>query len=105
VHRILLSSSAIIRGAYQRGPCVGQGALARARARGITARDEPIRRGRPPANTATERDIRKLTAKGIGILKFAKTPGIGTSAWCSACFFGTRAFAARIPQFDDVMPC
>jgi hypothetical protein len=42
-------------------------------------RDEPIQRGRPPVNTATDRDIGKLTAKGMGILKFAKTLGIGTS--------------------------
>jgi hypothetical protein len=63
----------------------------RASARGITARDEPIRRGRPPANTATERDIRK-------------TLGIGTSV-VQRLLLRHEGFAARIPQFDDVMPC
>ena len=53
--------------------------LARARARGVNRKGEPLRLGRPPANTATERDIRKLRAKGMGILKIAKTLGIGTS--------------------------
>jgi DNA invertase Pin-like site-specific DNA recombinase len=53
--------------------------LARAKARGVNRKGEPLRLGRPPANTATERDIRKLRAKGMGILKIARTLGIGTS--------------------------
>jgi DNA invertase Pin-like site-specific DNA recombinase len=53
--------------------------LARARARGVNRKGEPLRLGRPPANTATERDIRKLRAKGMGILKIARTLRIGTS--------------------------
>ena len=53
--------------------------LARARARGVNRKGETLRLGRPPVNKATERDIRKLRAKGMGILKIAKTLGIGTS--------------------------
>jgi DNA invertase Pin-like site-specific DNA recombinase len=53
--------------------------LARAKARGVNRRGEPLRLGRPPIRAATERDIRKLRAKGMGILKIAKTLGIGTS--------------------------
>jgi len=51
--------------------------LAHARARGLNKKGEPLRLGRPPVSTATERDIRKLRAKGLGILKIAKT--LGTS--------------------------
>jgi DNA invertase Pin-like site-specific DNA recombinase len=39
--------------------------LARAKARGVNRKGEPLRLGRPPVNSATERDIRKLRAKGI----------------------------------------
>ena len=53
--------------------------LARAKARGVNRRGEPLRLGRPPIRSATERDILKLRAKGMGILKIAKTLGIGTS--------------------------
>jgi DNA invertase Pin-like site-specific DNA recombinase len=53
--------------------------LARAKARGVNRRGEPLRLGRPPIHTATEREIHKLRAKGMGILKIAKTLGIGTS--------------------------
>jgi DNA invertase Pin-like site-specific DNA recombinase len=53
--------------------------LARARTRGLNKKGEPLRLGRPPVRTATERDIRKLRAEGLGILKSAKTLGIGTS--------------------------
>jgi DNA invertase Pin-like site-specific DNA recombinase len=53
--------------------------LARANARGVNRRGERLRLGRPPIRAATERDIRKLRAKGMGILKIAKTLGIGTS--------------------------
>jgi DNA invertase Pin-like site-specific DNA recombinase len=53
--------------------------LARAKARGVNRKGEPLRLGRPPVNTATEGDIRKLRAKGMGILKIARTLGIGTS--------------------------
>jgi DNA invertase Pin-like site-specific DNA recombinase len=53
--------------------------LARAKASGLNRRGEPLRLGRPPIRSATERDIRKLRAKGMGILKIAKTLGIGTS--------------------------
>jgi hypothetical protein len=48
-------------------------------ARGVNRKGEPLRLGRPPVNTPTERDIRKLRAKGMGILNIAKTLGIGTS--------------------------
>ena len=47
--------------------------LAWARARGVNRKDELLRPGRPPVNTATERDIRKLRAKGMGILEIAST--------------------------------
>ena len=53
--------------------------LARAKSRGVNRRGEPLRLGRPPIRSATERDVRKLRAKGMGILKIAKTLGIGTS--------------------------
>jgi DNA invertase Pin-like site-specific DNA recombinase len=53
--------------------------LARAKARGVNRKGEPLRLGRPPIRSATERHIRKLRAKGMGILKIAKTLGIGTS--------------------------
>jgi DNA invertase Pin-like site-specific DNA recombinase len=53
--------------------------LARAKARGVNRKGEPLRLGRPPVNSATERDIRKLRAKGMGILKIARTLRIGTS--------------------------
>lgn len=42
-------------------------------------RGEPLRLGRPPIRAGTERDILKLRAKGMGILKIAKTLGIDTS--------------------------
>jgi len=42
-------------------------------------RKRKLRLGRPSVNTATERDIRKLRAKGMGILKIARTLRIGTS--------------------------
>ena len=53
--------------------------LARAKARGVNHRGKPLRLGGPPIRSATERDIRKPRAKGMGILKIAKTLGIGTS--------------------------
>ena len=53
--------------------------LARAKARGINRKGEPLRLGRPPVNSATERDIRKLRAKGMGMIKIGRTLGIGTS--------------------------
>ena len=37
------------------------------------------RLGRPPTKPAVEARIRKLRARGIGILKIARTLGIGTS--------------------------
>jgi len=49
------------------GSCAGQGA-------GVNRKAEPLRLGRPPVNTATERDIRKLRAKGMGVLEIASTP-------------------------------
>lgn len=48
--------------------------LAPARAHGVNRKAEPLRLGRPPVNTATERYIRKLRAKGMGILEIASTP-------------------------------
>ena len=63
--------------------------LARANARGVNRKGEPLRLGRPPVNTATERDIRKRRAKSMGILKIAKTLGIGTSACCCSAQRGT----------------
>ena len=51
--------------------------LARAKARGVNRKGEPLRLGRPPA--ATERDIRKLRAKGMGMIKIGRILGIGTS--------------------------
>jgi DNA invertase Pin-like site-specific DNA recombinase len=53
--------------------------LARAKARGVNRTSEPLRLGRPPIHAATERDVRELRVKGMGILKIAKTLGIGTS--------------------------
>ena len=47
--------------------------------RGVNRKGEPLRLGRTPVDRATERDIRKLRAKDMGILKIAKTLGIGTS--------------------------
>jgi hypothetical protein len=44
-----------------------------ARARGVNHKGEPLRLGRPPVNTATERDIRKLRLRGMGILEIAST--------------------------------
>lgn len=46
--------------------------LARARARGV-------RLGRPPVSAKTERAIRDQLATGVGILKVARTLGVGVS--------------------------
>ena len=37
-----------------------------------------VKLGRPKINSATERKVRKQLAKGVGILKVAKSLGIGT---------------------------
>jgi len=37
-----------------------------------------VKLGRPKIDSATERKVRKQLAKGVGILKVAKSLGIGT---------------------------
>jgi len=37
-----------------------------------------VKLGRPKIDGATERKVRRLLAKGVGILKVAKSLGIGT---------------------------
>jgi DNA invertase Pin-like site-specific DNA recombinase len=46
--------------------------LSRAKARGV-------RLGRPPVKSSAENCIRELRAEGMGMLKIARTVGVGTS--------------------------
>jgi DNA invertase Pin-like site-specific DNA recombinase len=43
------------------------------------AREKGVRLGRRPVKTKTEERIRELRAKGMGMLKIARTLGVGTS--------------------------
>jgi DNA invertase Pin-like site-specific DNA recombinase len=47
-------------------------------ARSSVSRGEVYRLGRPKIDCVTERKVRRLLAKGVGILKVAKSLGIGT---------------------------
>ena len=53
-------------------------AVLRWRARSRRAVAQGVKLGRPKLDSTTERKVRKQLAKGMGILKVAKSLGIGT---------------------------
>ena len=53
-------------------------AALRWRARSRRAVAQGVKLGRPKLDSTTERKVRKQLAKGMGILKVAKSLGIGT---------------------------
>jgi DNA invertase Pin-like site-specific DNA recombinase len=63
------------------------------------SRGEVYRLGRPKIDRVTERKVRRLLAKGVGILKVAKSLGIGTGT--VQRISGERAMSLRGAEFLD----
>ena len=63
-----------------RQPCQFERTMIRQRVKAGLKRAvaQGVKLGRPKIDSATERKVRKQLAKGVGILKVAKSLGIGT---------------------------